>query len=421
MTVSAPPKGEPMRKLIVSLLAFAPLAFAQSQSFTYTYSGLPLPIYPDDWNTVTVIRMFVGRSIQISKVTASVQLQYSGVGDLNVFMWSPDGTRTKLLERNCGSLSNIDTTFDDSATSKFSDTCPAATGQGTFRGNEPLANWNNKNGYGYWRIGIENNGSNDKTGTITGFSITITGTSLGPPVIGPTTVVSTSSFLTGLVAPGDQISIFGANLGPTTGIRADVTKTLPTSLGGTTVTFDGVAAPMYYSSSGIVSVQAPFSLATGGTTQIQVVNSAGSSLAVPQVAATTNPGVFTYEVGGTGQAKAINQDGSANGDGTVNGSDKPAPAGSVISVYATGLGAVTPAVAAGTPTPGGTLSTTVAPVTATIAGRTATVLWAGLAPGLIGTYQVNIMVPLSVPSGPARLALYADGVGSQTGVTVQIR
>jgi len=37
-------------------------------------------------------------------VTASVQVQYSGVGDLNVYMWSPSGTRTKLLERNCGGL-----------------------------------------------------------------------------------------------------------------------------------------------------------------------------------------------------------------------------------------------------------------------------------------------------------------------------
>src|SRR3954468_10624447 len=104
-----------MRKLIVILLAFVPLAFTQTQSFTYTYTGLPLPVYPDDWNTVGVIRIFVGRSIQISKVTASVQVQFSGVGDLNVYMWSPTGTRTKLLERNCGDLLNIDTTFDDSA------------------------------------------------------------------------------------------------------------------------------------------------------------------------------------------------------------------------------------------------------------------------------------------------------------------
>jgi uncharacterized protein (TIGR03437 family) len=354
-------------------------------------------------------------------VTASVQLQYNGVGDLNIFMYSPDGTRTKLLERNCGSLSNIDTTFDDSATSKFADFCPSVAGQGPFRANEPLGNWNNKNAYGYWRIAIENNGSNDKTGTITGFSIAITGTSLGPPFIGPNTIVSTSSFLPGLVAPGDQISIFGANLGPTTGVRADATKQLPTSLAGTTVTIDGVAAPIYYSSSGVVSVQAPTSLTTGGTTQIQVVNSSGSSLSVPQIAATTNPGVFTYEVGGSGQAKAVNQDGSLNGDGSNLPTDKPAPPGSVISVYATGLGAVTPAVAAGTPAPSSPLSATVSPVTANIAGRAATVTFAGLAPGLIGVYQVNILVPLSAPSGTARLALYADGVGSQTAVTIQVK
>ena len=401
-------------------MAVAPVAFAQSQTFTYTYYGLPLPIYPDDWNTVAVLRLFVGKSIQISKVTASVQVQYSGVGDLNVFMWSPNGTRTRLLERNCGSLVNIDTTFDDSASSKYADFCPAEAGRGPFRGNEPLANWNNQNAYGYWRLGVENNGSS-RSGTVTGFSITITGTTSGPPVIGPTTVVSTSSFLTGLVAPGDQISVFGVNLGPTTGIRADPTTTLPTSLGGTTVTFDGVAAPIYYVSNGIVAVQSPTSLTTGGTTRIQVANSSGTSLSVPQIASAANPGVFTYEVGGSGQAKAINQDGSANGDGLVVATDKPAPPGSVISVYATGLGAVTPAVAAGTPTPVSPLSSTVAPVTANIAGRDATVLFAGLAPGLIGVYQVNILVPASTPSGTVRLALYANGVGSQTGVTIAVR
>ena len=158
-----------MRKLIVSLLVFVPLAFTQSQTFTYTYTGLPLQIYPNDWNTIAVTSMFVGRSIQISKVTASVQVQFSGVGDLNVFMWSPNGTRTKLLERNCGSLVNIDTTFDDGAASKFADACPAA-GAGSFRGNEPLGNWNNQNAFGYWRIAVENNGSG-RSDLVTGFRL----------------------------------------------------------------------------------------------------------------------------------------------------------------------------------------------------------------------------------------------------------
>jgi uncharacterized protein (TIGR03437 family) len=211
------------------------------------------------------------------------------------------------------------------------------------------------------------------------------------------------------------------NLGPTAGIRSDTSHALPTTSGGSTVTFDGVAAPIYYVSDRVVSVQAPTSLNTGALTRIQVVSSPGSSLAVPLIASTTNPGVFTYEAGGPGQARAINQDGTPNGDGTILGTDKPAPPGSVIQVYATGLGAVTPSVAAGTPTPSSPLSATVSPVTATIAGRTATVLFAGLAPGLVGVYQVNLMVPPPTPSGTARLLLYADGIGSQTGVTIQVK
>ncbi|MEO8371438.1 MAG: hypothetical protein ABI806_19785 [Candidatus Solibacter sp.] len=92
-----------------------------------------------------------------------------------------------------------------------------------------------------------------------------------------------------------------------------------------------------------------------------------------------------------GQAKAVNQDGSLNGNGSKQTSDKPAPPASVISVYAT------------------------------MGGRSATVTWAGLAPGLIGTYQVNILVPAATPSGTARLAQFADGIGSQTGVTIEVR
>ncbi len=409
-----------MRKLILTFLAFVPLAFSQSQTYTFTYSGLSLPIYPEDWNTIGVIRLFVGKSIQISKVTAAVQVQYSGVGDLNVFMYSPVGTRTKLLERNCGSLVNIDTTFDDSAANKYSAFCPTEAGRGPFQGNEPLSNFNNQNAFGNWRLAVENNGSGN-TGAVTGFSITVTGTALGPPAIGPNTIVSTSSFLTGLAAPGDQISLFGVNLGPTTGVRSDPTSTLPTTSSGTTVTFDGVAAPIYYVSDSVVAVQAPTSLVTGGSTQIKVTSSSGSSVAIPLIASTANPGVFTYEAGGGGQARAINQDGSPNGDGTIFGTDKPAAAGSVISVYATGLGAVAPPVASGAPAPSSPLSPTVSPVTANIAGRAATVTFAGLAPGMNGIYQVNLIVPLSTPSGTDRLVLYVNGIGSQTGATIQVK
>jgi subtilisin-like proprotein convertase family protein len=146
-----------MRKLLLVWALCASAAFSQTQTFTYSYSGLPLPIAPDDWDTWSIISLFVPKSIVVTKVTASVTVQYSGVGDLNVFLWSPAGTRSKLLERNCGSLQNIDTTFDDSAPSMFRDVCPQP-GQGPFRGNEPLSNSVNENGFGFWRLGVENNG-----------------------------------------------------------------------------------------------------------------------------------------------------------------------------------------------------------------------------------------------------------------------
>ena len=160
-----------MRKTILSLVMATPLLFGQAQTFTYTYSGLPIPVYPNDWDIISVATIFVPRAISITKVTASLQVQYSGVGDLNVYMYSAAGTRIKLLERNCGSLQNIDTTFDDAATSRYGDTCPTEAGRGPFRGNEPLSNANGQIAYGYWRIAVENNGSDDKTGTLSAFSI----------------------------------------------------------------------------------------------------------------------------------------------------------------------------------------------------------------------------------------------------------
>ena len=404
-----------MKRFLVALMAFASLGIAQTQTFSYSYGGLSIPIYPDDWDVISIARIYVPRSIVITKVTASVQIQHSGVGDLNVFLYSANGTRTRLLERNCGSAVNVDATFDDSATARYSEACPSAGG-GTYRGNEPMGNANGQNAFGYWRIAVENNGS-DRQGLLTGFTINVTGTTNALPVIGSNTIVSASSFTGDAVAPGESLTILGANLGPTTGVRADRTQPLPTSLGGTSVTFGGVAAPLMYASSNVVVVQAPMGLVPGGNTSIAVASSGGTTTAASLPVVAAKPGIFTYEAGGGGQARAVNQDGSMNGTG---GSARPAPVGSVIAVYATGLGTVTPAIAAGTPPSTSALSTTVLPVTASIGGRTAMVTWAGAAPGQTGTYQVNVMVPEGTASGAARLVIWADGTASQAGVTVEV-
>ena len=163
----------------------------------------------------------------------------------------------------------------------------------------------------------------------------------------------------------------------------------------------------------------PTGLTTGALTRIQVASTSGTSSAVPLIASSANPGVFTYEAGGGGQAKAINQDGSPNGDGRF--SPVSPPPGSIIQVYATGLGAVIPALPRAPRPPSSPLIGDGLARDRQIAGRAATVTFAGLAPGMIGVYQVNIIVPPSTLSGTARLALSANGIGSQTGVTIQIK
>jgi len=94
-----------------------------------------------------------------------------------------------------------------------------------------------------------------------------------------------------------------------------------------------------------------------------------------------------------------------------------AHAGDIVIIYCNGLGAVNPAIPTGTPAPtGGPLSQTNNPVTITIGGITATVNFAGLAPGYPDLYQVNAVVPSGVQPGPAVQVVL--NVAGQTSPTV---
>ena len=82
----------------------------------------------------------------------------------------------------------------------------------------------------------------------------------------------------------------------------------------------------------------------------------------------------------------------------------------VVAIFGTGFGAVSPSVASGTAASASQLSIVVAPVTATMGGRPANVVYAGLAPGLVGLYQINVEIPSGV-SGPAtQIQISVSGV-----------
>ncbi len=215
------------------------------------------------------------------------------------------------------------------------------------------------------------------------------------------TIVSSSSFKAGSVSPGELISIYGANLGPNTPVSATGSGNLPTSLGGTTVTFDGTPVPLFYVSSSVVNVETPVTLTPGNTTTIGVTSTFGQSTTVTLPVVPARPGIYTVESGGAGQARAINQDGTTNGNGTVtaNGSDKPAPPGSVIQLFASGLGTLNPRLPPVLRLPAARCRWRPLPTDSDGRGTVAAdVQYAGAAPTLVGLFQVNVKIPANAPA-----------------------
>jgi uncharacterized protein (TIGR03437 family) len=391
---------------------------AQAQTFTYTYSynGPPLPILRDSANVISVANTFVPRAILISKVTINVEIEYPRPGDINLFMYSAIATRTKLVERNCGSQGTlVNITFDDAAPSRYSETCPVVQG-GSYRGNEPLSNFNNQVALGVWTLAVENNGSDDFIGYLRGYTIVFTGTALvNKPTTVPQAVFNAAGFQSEVVAPGEMINIAGVNLGPSPAVTAPAGN-LPSSLGGVQVTFDGTPAAISYASSAVLTVQAPFSLAPGNKTNMRVTYQNMSSDSVSLDVLNVVPGIYTESANGKGLVTAVNQDGS------MNSLSRPAPKGSLITIYAAGLGTVTPALATGQVPPSSAPSATTAPVSALVDGYAANVPFAGAAPGFPGLYQVNVQIPAIAGSGARPLTIYAGGgAASQNFVTIFVQ
>lgn len=89
--------------------------------------------------------------------------------------------------------------------------------------------------------------------------------------------------------------------------------------------------------------------------------------------------------------------------------------GSTLEIYSTGLGEVSPPVAAGAAAPGGPLARVVADVAVAIDGIAVPVTFAGLAPGFAGLYQVNAALPAGTATGRrVGVTLTAGGVAGNT-------
>lgn len=237
------------------------------------------------------------------------------------------------------------------------------------------------------------------------------------PIVTAQGVVHAASGRGGLpVAPGSLITIYGLNLSDAAGQSPGVP--LPQTLNGTQVRIGDQLLPILYTNSGQLNVQVPFGLPVN--TQIQLRVQRDSTESVPQnlPVASATPGIFTINQQGTGQGAIVRSD-----QVTLAQPGTPAAIGELIVIYSTGLGSVTPAVAVGAPAPASTLAVTDNPVSLTIGGVQAQVLFSGLTPGFAGLYQVNAIVPGGVTPGDAvAVVLSVAGQKSPDGaVTMAVR
>ncbi len=218
-------------------------------------------------------------------------------------------------------------------------------------------------------------------------SLTGTGVFLNPQ--GVVNAASSAPFTAG-IAPGELLTLYGSGLSSTTQIASVVP--FPTTLAGVQVMINGVAAPLYVVSPGQISAIVPYS-ATTAIAQIQVNNNGALSNIVTNFTSTTAPGIFTVPSGGLGAGAVLHSDYS------LVTTDHPAAIGETVSVFLTGLGAVIPAIPDGSVAPTSPYSLTVSTITAFVGGVSATVGYAGLAPGSAGLYQVNLTIPTGLTAG----------------------
>jgi uncharacterized protein (TIGR03437 family) len=150
------------------------------------------------------------------------------------------------------------------------------------------------------------------------------------------------------IAGGEIVSLFGEGIGPATGAlpQVDLQTGFPKQLANVAVTFNGTPGPLLYVQENQINAIAPWSLPTGQPVQVCVTYNGNTTNCLTRPVLDFHPGVFTAD--GT-YAAALNQ------DGTPNTTANPAPIGSTVSIFATGLGAITPSEAdgaiVGTPLP----------------------------------------------------------------------
>ena len=170
----------------------------------------------------------------------------------------------------------------------------------------------------------------------------------------------------------------------------------------------GVPSPLFYVSPSQINVQIPFELDASG--QYQVVVNANGALTPPQQVQLTqaNPGLDTFPDGSLVAVHAS--------DGTLISATSPAQRGEYVVLFALGLGATDNPVATGDGSSGTVLSRVTVQPTITMNSNPVPISFAGLTPGFVGLYQVNLQIPDNQPGGNVVVGVSQGDTAGNSGI-----
>jgi uncharacterized protein (TIGR03437 family) len=189
------------------------------------------------------------------------------------------------------------------------------------------------------------------------------------------------------------MSVFGAGLSSGDPETVSATPLPLASSSGTSVTVNGIAAPLLYISATQINLQIPYEVPVGNATL--TVSTGGQAASISFSIQSAAPGIFVD---------------SANGAIVPT---ETASLGATIGLFVTGAGLVTPSEATGNVPAAGTTPVPNLPVTVSVGGVAVTPVYVGIPSWSVGVVQINFAVPSNLAAGPQPVLVTVGGVSSQ--------
>ncbi len=232
---------------------------------------------------------------------------------------------------------------------------------------------------------------------------------LPQPII--TSVASAADGVSG-VASGGLISVFGSNFSPSTIAASGVP--LPTVVGNSCVLVNGTPISLLLVSPSLINAQ--LDNATSGPATMSIRTPQNVSPDFSFTVGTNAPAVF---LNGTDGVSTNLPSITRAANGLLVTPSNPIHQGDSLTIFAAGLGLTSPVVAAGAVSPSKPLAVAVLQPAVTLNGTALPVTFAGLVPGQIGVYEIQVNVPGNTPQGlSVPLIITQDGQSQTVNVRV---